>query len=82
MTHYYQRMPDTDIRDWLPRISAPVLALVGDRDPIVPTAQSRLIAEKVPNGTLAVLEGVGHLPMLERPDEYARLVTEWVECWA
>ena len=40
-----------------------------------------MIAEKVPNGTLAMIEGAGHLPMLERPVEYRRLVTEWAGRW-
>jgi pimeloyl-ACP methyl ester carboxylesterase len=81
MLYYFNRMPDIDISSWLAKINAPVLALAGDRDPIVPTAQSRLIAGKVPNSTLAMIEGAGHLPMLERPDEYSKLVTEWVERW-
>jgi pimeloyl-ACP methyl ester carboxylesterase len=78
LLHYYRRMPDIDITDWLPRIAAPVLALAGDHDPIVPVEQSRLIAAGVPSGTLALLAGAGHLPMFERVEEYGRLVTDWV----
>lgn len=79
VAHYFARMPDIDIAGWLPRIQAPVLALTGDRDPIVPPDQARLIAARVPNARLALLPGAGHMPMAERPDDYARLVTAWSE---
>jgi pimeloyl-ACP methyl ester carboxylesterase len=79
MAHWFNRMPDVDITPLLPRISAPVLALAGDRDPIVPPAQARLIAERVQRGTLALLPGAGHLPMAERAAEYAKAITEWMQ---
>lgn len=79
MAHYFARMPDIDISGWLPRIQAPVLALTGDRDPIVPPAQARLIADGVPEGRLALLPGAGHIPMAERAGDYSRLVTAWAE---
>lgn len=79
MAHWFNRMPDVDITPLLPRISAPVLALAGDQDPIVPPAQAHLIAERVQHGKLALLPGTGHMPMAERPTEYARAITEWMQ---
>jgi pimeloyl-ACP methyl ester carboxylesterase len=79
MAHWFNRMPDVDITPLLPRISAPVLALAGDRDPIVPPAQARLIAERVQRGTLVLLPGAGHLPMAELPADYAKAITEWMQ---
>jgi len=79
MLHYFERMPDIDIGHLLPRITAPTLLLAGDSDPIVPPAQSRLIAAKVPNSELVSFKGVGHLPATERTREYHRIITDWVE---
>jgi pimeloyl-ACP methyl ester carboxylesterase len=79
MATYFRVMPDTDISDKLPMISAATLAIAGDRDNIVPPAQARLIAERVPNAALALVAGAGHLPFTERAEEYDRIVTDWFE---
>jgi pimeloyl-ACP methyl ester carboxylesterase len=52
--------------------------LSGDSDPIVPPAQSHLIAEKVPRADLVVLKGAGHFPSVESPAEYQQAVSEWL----
>ncbi len=79
MAHYFTAMPDIDIESWLPRITAPTLVLAGDGDPIVPPAQSHLIAAQVPGAHLEVIEGVGHLPMFEDYVEYQRVVGGWLQ---
>ena len=79
MLLYFRRMPDIDITSLLPRITAPTLALTGDRDPIVPPAQAHLIAKQVPAAELAVLDSeVGHLPFYEVPDAYQRAISDWL----
>lgn len=79
MIPFFNQLPDIDISDLLPNVTSPTLALAGDSDPIVPPEQSRLISERVPNAELVLLEGAGHLPMFERPAEYNRVITEWVQ---
>jgi len=79
LTHYFNRLPDIDISKDLPRITAPTLVIAGENDPIIPDDQQPLIAEKVPNSELILIEGSGHLPMFERPEEYNRIITEWIE---
>jgi pimeloyl-ACP methyl ester carboxylesterase len=79
MAQYFAAMPDIDIASWLPRITAPTLALTGDSDPIVPPAQSHLIAGQVPCADLEVIAGVGHVPMFEDYAEYRRVVAGWLQ---
>ncbi len=69
---------DADISSLLPGITAPTLVLAGDRDPIVPSEQARVIAEKVPKAELVMFAGAGHLLFLERPTESRRAVDEWL----
>ena len=76
---YFNRLPDIDISNALPKISAPTLVLAGKNDPVMPHDQPPLIAEKMPNSQLSLIQGCGHLPMFERPDEYNRIITEWIE---
>jgi pimeloyl-ACP methyl ester carboxylesterase len=79
MLTWFYRIPEVDITPLLPQITAPTLVMVGDQDPIVPPAQSHLIAARVPNSELVVFEGAGHLPTTERPRAYQQVLTEWLE---
>ena len=76
---FFKRLPDIDISELLPRVSAPTLVIAGDSDPIVPPEQSRKIAEKVLNGELCLLKGGGHLPMFEKSQQYNEVIERWVK---
>jgi pimeloyl-ACP methyl ester carboxylesterase len=52
------------------------LTIVGDRDPFVPVEDARDFDQAA-----VVLDGCGHLPSLERPDEFDRHVEQAVERW-
>ena len=63
-----------DVRDRLPEIRTPVLAVAGADDQPAPPAGLALIAENVRDGRLVVLENVAHLAPAERPAEVAALL--------
>lgn len=54
-----------DARGRLGAIAVPTRVLVGALDLINPPAVASALADEVPGSTLAVLEGVGHLPHIE-----------------
>jgi poly(3-hydroxyoctanoate) depolymerase len=56
---------------WLHRLRLPVLVLAADDDPIIPLANARLIAWRLPNATLEVVPGGGHLFLLTHAAEIA-----------
>lgn len=56
------------------RVSAPVLTLHGTADPNAAVEGGRAWAELIPNARLVELEGVGHAPWLEAPEEFFREV--------
>jgi poly(3-hydroxyalkanoate) depolymerase len=60
---------------WLHRLRQPTLVLAGDDDPIVPLLNGRILARRIPDARLHVVDGGGHLFLLERPAEMAALVT-------
>jgi pimeloyl-ACP methyl ester carboxylesterase len=62
----------------LGEIRAPTLVLVGDQD--VPDFQKRseLVAARIPNARRVVMPGVAHMINMERPDEFNRLVLEFL----
>jgi pimeloyl-ACP methyl ester carboxylesterase len=60
------------------RIAAPTLVLRGARDwPDVAVAAERFVRE-LPDAREVVIDGCAHLPALERPDEVARLIGEFI----
>ena len=63
-----------DTYDRLPEIQAPTLVISGDADVIVPVENSRILAERIPNAELAILEGMGHCFKWEAADEFNRRV--------
>jgi len=69
-----------DVVDRLARISCPTLVCAGRLDPVTPVAAAQEIAGALPPGVgrLAVVEGAGHFPWLDRPDAYWPLITSFV----
>ncbi len=62
----------------LSQLELPVLAIAGARDDGYTRAAKR-IASTAPNGRAAIVEDAGHAPHLQRPDEVARLLTEFLD---
>ncbi len=56
---------------WLHRLRLPVLVLAADDDPIIPLANARLIAWRLPNATLEVVPRGGHLFLLTHAEQVA-----------
>lgn len=60
-------------------IKAPTLVITGDDDVIVPHQNSLNLAAAIPSATLRVIEGGSHAFFIERPEEFNRAVTEFIE---
>ena len=60
-------------------LQMPTLVLWGSRDKLVDPALAPRLAEAVPDSRLRILEGVGHVAMLEAPEPTARAVLGMVE---
>jgi pimeloyl-ACP methyl ester carboxylesterase len=57
----------------------PTLVLWGSRDKLVDPALAPRLAAAIPDSRLVVLDGVGHVAMLEAPEQTARAVLGMVE---
>lgn len=58
-----------DARPRLPQVRCPVLVLCGEEDVLTPPAQSREIADLIPDARLRLLPRGGHRMVVEYPDE-------------
>lgn len=62
-----QAVNDPDVADILPTITVPVLLVCGDRDNFVSAALYKQTARLIPDSTLTVYSGKGHLGVLSDP---------------
>jgi pimeloyl-ACP methyl ester carboxylesterase len=58
--------------------SFPVLLIHGEADGLIPLERAREIQAKVPRARVVELSGVGHMPMMESPQQVADALIRWV----
>ncbi len=63
----------------LPEVIAHTLVVWGDKDRILHVANADMFVSLMPLATKVVMTDVGHLPMMEAPDESARIYREFVD---
>jgi len=65
-----------DIRAEFPKITMPVLFAVGARDGNLPAVMSAM-HDAIPGSQFQVIEGAGHLPNVEKPEEFEWLLAQF-----
>ncbi|MEU8825746.1 alpha/beta fold hydrolase [Streptomyces sp. NPDC048636] len=71
-------VPRADVRDDLPSIKAPTLVISTTQDWFTSTRQHHHLADNIPGARLVELP-TGHLPMVERPEEWQKLITDFLD---
>lgn len=59
-----------DVYDRLPEIMAPTFVAHGDEDGVIPVANARTLAERIPGARLQIYQGAKHIFFVERADEF------------
>lgn len=67
------------LRAAIPRIKARSLLIWGTRDGAVDLRSAEVLKHALPQCQVALIEGAGHLPFEETPDEFNRLVLDFVD---
>jgi pimeloyl-ACP methyl ester carboxylesterase len=70
---------DFDVRDKLGEIDIPILVIGGTNDRLTVCKASEDIAAGLPLARLELLEGCGHMSMLERHRDFNRLVQQFLD---
>ena len=60
-------------------LKVPALVIHGSHDQLVPTANARLIAGRIPGAELVIVEGAGHHFYSEQPEASARAILAFLE---
>jgi pimeloyl-ACP methyl ester carboxylesterase len=64
----------TGLDDDAALVSAPIAAIWGARDRMVPPSDAEILRRVAPSSDVHFLPGCGHLPMVERPEAFANLL--------
>jgi pimeloyl-ACP methyl ester carboxylesterase len=78
MANDYAACNAFDVMDRLGEISAPTLVIGGTADQMTPPKHATFLADKIPGARLAMIEGAGHMVMLEQPELVARHVEQFL----
>lgn len=68
-----------DQTDLLAKIDVPTLVVVGSEDIITPPSDAEAMHALIAGSRLQVIEGAGHVSNLERPEEFDRTLTQFLE---
>ena len=61
----------------LPQISCPTLVMTGELDSWSPPARHEKIAAAIPDSTLVIVPGAGHMLPLEAPEAVNSAIAAW-----
>ena len=71
------RMADPRFWSRVGAVTAQTLVIHGSLDRLIPVAAARELVRRRPDWRLEVLEGVGHVAMMETPDRFMRVLSRW-----
>lgn len=63
----------------LGRIQAPTLVLWGEKDRVLNPENAKVFKQYIPRSELVILPNVGHVPMIEVPEQSAAAVRQFIE---
>ena len=68
---------DVDLREKVGTIETPALLIHGARDPLMPLAAGRWLADHLRNAQLSVMPDAAHAPFLNDPETFAKLIGDY-----
>ena len=63
----FQQLVRDSVEERSTRVAAPALIVWGDQDRVLDMGGAAILHKLMPQSTVVIMPGVGHLPMLERP---------------
>ena len=70
---------DTTAHLKIPEIQQPTLVLWGDQDLLIPVEVAHRFHRDLPNDTLVIMNGTGHVPMEESPEESVEILLSFLK---
>jgi len=73
------RSHDPNLRKWLHRIKLPTLLIWGAQDRVFPPPYAYVYQQLIPGATAIVLPECGHLPQVEKGDQFVAELENFIE---
>jgi pimeloyl-ACP methyl ester carboxylesterase len=73
------RVVNQDLREFMPRISAPTLLMWGEKDTATPLRDARIMEKLIPDAGLVVFKGAGHYSFLEHAAHFATILDSFLD---
>ena len=67
-----------DVMDRLGEIRCPTLAICGTADRLTPPKYSTYLRDNIPGAQLVLVEGAGHMVMLEQPEAVSQAIADFI----
>jgi len=68
-----------DIRDRVGEVRAPALVIHGTKDRLIPFGAGERLGRNLPGGRFLPMPGIGHAPMIMRPEETAAAILSFLD---
>lgn len=79
LAHVARGITNFDVSDRLEMLTMPVLFIAGSLDTMSPPALSRAMAERVPDGNYACIEGAAHLSNVDSAEAFSALMMSFLD---
>ena len=76
---WHPRFYNPHLNKWLHRITIPTLVLWGANDKLVPPPYAHAFRDAIPGAGLQIFRDCGHLPQIEKSEEFVAAVTEFLQ---
>jgi pimeloyl-ACP methyl ester carboxylesterase len=73
------RFASSDLEKWLHRVDVPAHIVWGQDDKLLPVGYAQAFAARIPKARVTVLPDCGHLPHMEKTDEFVRIVSAFCQ---
>ena len=70
--------PEHNILNRLGELQAQLLAVWGEEDSVIPPIKEDDVLRVAPDSTVRVLPECGHWPQMEKPDDFNRILTQFL----
>lgn len=74
----YEACDHFDVMAQAGNIAVPALCIVGAQDMMTPPKYSEYLHSRIAGSRMEVVEGAGHMMPMEKPEEYNRIVSEFL----
>ncbi len=78
-TNLFYTLPQLDLVERLAALRTPTLVVGGTDDRLTPPRYAEELAKAIPGAELAYIPEAGHLPYLESPELFARVVLSYLK---